>query len=428
MTYSILLTNGSTLTTVSNGTIDQTTTDLTLIGQNTSGYGLFINDNFIHILENFANTSQPNNPITGQLWYDTSENILRVYNGSSFTPTGNTIVASSAPSGLTTGGFWINSETDQLFFNDGTATTLAGPIYTSTQGLSGFVVNNVVDVLGVNHVIVSLYVGGTLMGIFAKEQFTPSTEISGYTSTAVFTGNQVGTTLTVTNVTSGTISVGQSLTGTGITPGTVITGFLTGSGTVGTYSVSTSATATSTTLTAVYGQINIGFNVSTFAGIEFDVPVSEANALLAADGSLQTAEDFVSTTGDSAISGGTLTIQNSLSSPSLILGTAGYSYVNVNNTTFEILSKIANQNFQISLLNGSSPTQALYINGTSLNVGISTNTPQTTLDVNGTFRINTATPASSSATGVAGQIAWDSSYVYVCVATNTWKRSSLSTW
>lgn len=37
-------------------------------------------------------------------------------------------------------------------------------------------------------------------------------------------------------------------------------------------------------------------------------------------------------------------------------------------------------------------------------------------------------PASASATGRAGQIAYDSGYVYVCTATDTWKRAALSTW
>lgn len=61
------------------------------------------------------------------------------------------------------------------------------------------------------------------------------------------------------------------------------------------------------------------------------------------------------------------------------------------------------------------------------NVGVG-QIPTTTLDVNGTFRINTATPASSGAAGVAGQIAWDASYIYVCTATNTWKRVAIATW
>ena len=40
----------------------------------------------------------------------------------------------------------------------------------------------------------------------------------------------------------------------------------------------------------------------------------------------------------------------------------------------------------------------------------------------------THTPASATATGVAGEIAWDADYVYVCTATNTWKRVAISTW
>jgi len=45
------------------------------------------------------------------------------------------------------------------------------------------------------------------------------------------------------------------------------------------------------------------------------------------------------------------------------------------------------------------------------------------------FRITTAqTPASAGATGTAGTICWDTSYIYVCTATNTWKRVAISTW
>lgn len=64
------------------------------------------------------------------------------------------------------------------------------------------------------------------------------------------------------------------------------------------------------------------------------------------------------------------------------------------------------------------------------NVGIGTSSPTALLDVNAdTIRVRTAkTPASATATGNAGDICWDSNYVYVCVATNTWKRSALSTW
>ena len=63
-------------------------------------------------------------------------------------------------------------------------------------------------------------------------------------------------------------------------------------------------------------------------------------------------------------------------------------------------------------------------------VGIGTSSPTTLLDVNAnTIRVRTArTPASASATGATGEICWDANYIYVCTATNTWKRTAISTW
>lgn len=64
------------------------------------------------------------------------------------------------------------------------------------------------------------------------------------------------------------------------------------------------------------------------------------------------------------------------------------------------------------------------------NVGIGTTSPTAKLDVNSdTVRLRTArTPASASAAGNAGDICWDANYIYVCTATNAWKRAALSTW
>jgi hypothetical protein len=180
-------------------------------------------------------------------------------------------------------------------------------------------------------------------------------------------------------------------------------------------------------MSAIYGTLQIGFNVSTYGGIQFNVPVSQATYLLSpTDGSLKNANSFLSTTTDSQTIG-TLSIANATP---LKLGTAGYTVVNTNYSTFEIQSKIPNQDFQVTLDPTGSASQALYINGTSLKVGIngfnSSNLPQATLDVNGSFRIATGyAPATSTSTGVAGQIAWDASYIYVCTATNVWKRAAI---
>lgn len=84
----------------------------------------------------------------------------------------------------------------------------------------------------------------------------------------------------------------------------------------------------------------------------------------------------------------------------------------------------------ISLATGTNTvTERVRIDSTG-NLGIATASPTAMLDVNSnTVRVRTArTPASATATGNAGDICWDANYVYVCVATNTWKRSALSTW
>ena len=89
MSYNINLTNGTQLTSILDGTVN-TTTGLTLIGRNYVGYGTFLNDNFVHLLENFASNSSPTisssatAPLTGTLWYDTGNSALKVYDGTEF--------------------------------------------------------------------------------------------------------------------------------------------------------------------------------------------------------------------------------------------------------------------------------------------------------------------------------------------------------
>lgn len=182
MTYKINRTDGLLIAEVVDGSINQVATDLTLIGKNVAGYGEFINENFVKILENFANTNQPNNPIIGQLWFDTTENKLKVYDGNLFKNTGSPIVSPSQPTNLTQGDLWINSLENQLYFYDGTDLQLAGPIYKQTQGISGFTVDSILDTTGIIRTVVSLWVAETLIGIFSKETtpFTPRQAISGF--------------------------------------------------------------------------------------------------------------------------------------------------------------------------------------------------------------------------------------------------------
>lgn len=184
MTYNINKTDGSLLAQVADSAIDQTSTDITLIGKNVSGYGEYINENFVKILENFASTTQPSNPVTGQIWYDTVNGRIKVYNGSTFGVGSGPIVSGSQPTSFVEGDIWIDSINKQMYFYDGTDLTLAGPVYKDTQGKSGFEVVTVVDSTLIEHVVTKLWVGAALLGIFSKDvTFTPLNPIPGFSGT-----------------------------------------------------------------------------------------------------------------------------------------------------------------------------------------------------------------------------------------------------
>jgi hypothetical protein len=171
MAYKINKTDGSLLTEVLDSTFDHIATDLTLIGKNASNFGEHLNENFVKLLENFASTSQPNNPLTGQIWYDTSELRLKVYSGQQWKQSSGPIVSATAPlsANLTQGDFWIDSAENQVYFYDGEeGLQLAGPVYKKSQGVSGFEVRTIKDSNNIARVILILWLGGSVLGIFSK--------------------------------------------------------------------------------------------------------------------------------------------------------------------------------------------------------------------------------------------------------------------
>ena len=175
MSYKINKTNGNLLIELTDGIIDTTSTDITLVGRNYKGFGEAFNENFVKIIENFASTTAPSNPLSGQLWYDTSENRLKIYNGTNFITSGAPTVSSTAPTNPVIGDLWIDNSEDRLYmFN--TVWTLIGPQYTSSQGKTGLEAVSMVDTGGQIRTVTVMYIGGVLAGIYSRFQFTPSSD------------------------------------------------------------------------------------------------------------------------------------------------------------------------------------------------------------------------------------------------------------
>ena len=183
MAYIINKTNGSILATVADGTVD-TSSSVTLVGRNYSGYGEFLGENFVKVLENSANSSAPGSPLAGQLWYDSSNTVLNVYNGTEFKPISSVKVAASAPStSLTTGDLWFNSSSNQLNIYNGSSFTLVGPPTSVGSGTTGFVSVSITDDSAVSHTVIKLLVEDVIVGFISDDaEFTPSPAIAGFTS------------------------------------------------------------------------------------------------------------------------------------------------------------------------------------------------------------------------------------------------------
>ena len=180
MAYTINLTDGTIFAVVADGTIN-TDSSQTLVGKNYAGYGEFLDENFIRLLENAANTSAPGAPLTGQLWYDKTNNVIKVYNGTLFKSISGAISSASQPTSNVAGDLWFDSTNGQLKVYSGTSFITVGPASTSGQGTSGAVVATIADTLATDHVIVQMYVNNVIVSIFSKDAtFTPAAAISGF--------------------------------------------------------------------------------------------------------------------------------------------------------------------------------------------------------------------------------------------------------
>lgn len=180
MAYQIDRFNGTKLVDIQDGTLD-TTLDIKLVGKNYAGYGEVQNENFLHLLEHFANSSPPIKAISGQIWFDSGSSKLKFYNGAGWKTTGGAEVGPTPPTGLANGDFWYNDRDNQLYAWNNNEFFLIGPQGTPEFGNTQFVSTIVKDIYGVSHPIVKSIIGDQTVSVFSKDEFilatSPSTNL-----------------------------------------------------------------------------------------------------------------------------------------------------------------------------------------------------------------------------------------------------------
>jgi hypothetical protein len=170
---------------------------MTLVGRNyVGGYGQIQDDNFIRLLETGANPTEPSTPLIGQLWFNTTSNVLEVYNGTAFKAINGATAANAAPTNNSTGDLWYNTTGGQVSVWTGSTWLAIGP---ATPAGTGAAATTIVDSTSVTHEVIELTVSGNIVGIVSQDAvFTPANTIPGFAN--VKPGINLATTVNSGNV------------------------------------------------------------------------------------------------------------------------------------------------------------------------------------------------------------------------------------
>jgi hypothetical protein len=283
MSYTVNKFSGAQLIVLEDGTID-TSTSLGLVGRNYVGYGETQNENFVFLLENFANQSPPSRPIAGQTWYNSNDKVLSAYDGTEWLPVGNANISEDAPAAGSLGELWLKIPENLLNVWDGEQWRFIGP-----EGVPGYDVTRcrsgiLVDSLGANNPVIFITIAGTVIGICTARAFiidNTINPIAGFTtlvagvnlSTEIqFSGRLVGNATTASfletprNINGVVFTGGQDITIKASTTNRLLRGaYITGGDFDGSTSITIGVDATPQGSTAGIGKVVARDSLGNFA-------------------------------------------------------------------------------------------------------------------------------------------------------------------
>lgn len=189
MPYIVTTTSGTALATIPDNTVNTTTTSITLVGKNYAGYGAFLNENYVKMLENFSNSIAPTAPLTGQLWYDSTNTLLKVWTGGQWKQMHSSAAQNTAPSNPITGDLWWDTTNLVLKVWGGSTWVTIGPGAGSSSSsgsgagasTTGAIVDTIVDTGSQSHAVIKFSVANQTIAIVSKDSvFAPGTAIPGF--------------------------------------------------------------------------------------------------------------------------------------------------------------------------------------------------------------------------------------------------------
>ena len=231
MAYTINKFNGETLIVLDDGTID-TSTSLGLVGRNYVGYGETQNENFIFLLENFANDAPPSRPLQGQIWFNITNKLTYVYDGKDWALIGSAVLSDTPPNQPTgdnpnppdpsLGSLWLQTPINTLNVWTGTTWAFIGPEAVPGFGITRARSSTVQDSNEDDRPVIFLEIDDAPIALCSSTAFTvnPSTPLAYFNSNIV-----VGINMAVNAVINGSIT-GNAASASRLAPGKLINNIL----------------------------------------------------------------------------------------------------------------------------------------------------------------------------------------------------------